>query len=86
MFQTPHLQTPDISGRSSLSQRRFSTYLWLLLGFPLLAVVHSLACIFSWILVFTIPVSKMNARTLGVILLLPPEDVFVSTCQQRKAG
>lgn len=64
--------------------RRFSTYLWLLLGFPLLAVVHSLACIFSWILVFTIPVSKMNARTLGVILLLPPEDVFVSTCQQRK--
>uniref|UniRef100_A0A672YUQ6 Putative cation exchanger C521.04c n=1 Tax=Sphaeramia orbicularis TaxID=375764 RepID=A0A672YUQ6_9TELE len=55
--------------------RRFSTYLWLLLGYPPLVVIHSLACFFSWILVFTIPVSKMNARTLSVILLLPPEDV-----------
>uniref|UniRef100_A0A672YUJ2 Putative cation exchanger C521.04c n=1 Tax=Sphaeramia orbicularis TaxID=375764 RepID=A0A672YUJ2_9TELE len=59
--------------------RRFSTYLWLLLGYPPLVVIHSLACFFSWILVFTIPVSKMNARTLSVILLLPPEDVSVST-------
>uniref|UniRef100_A0A8C4ELG2 Cation exchanger C521.04c n=1 Tax=Dicentrarchus labrax TaxID=13489 RepID=A0A8C4ELG2_DICLA len=54
---------------------RFSTYVWLLLGYPPLVVIHSLACFFSWILVFTIPVSKMNARTLGVILLLAPEDV-----------
>lgn len=67
----------------SVAQRRFSTYLWLLLGFPPLAVIHSLACFFSWILVFTIPVSKMNARTMSVILLLPPEDVFVSACSQR---
>ncbi|TKS73300.1 hypothetical protein D9C73_007378 [Collichthys lucidus] len=52
--------------------RRFSTYVWLLLGYPPLVVIHSLACFFSWILVFTIPVSKMNARTLGVILLLAP--------------
>uniref|UniRef100_A0A8C4GMD1 Cation/H+ exchanger protein 2 n=1 Tax=Dicentrarchus labrax TaxID=13489 RepID=A0A8C4GMD1_DICLA len=58
---------------------RFSTYVWLLLGYPPLVVIHSLACFFSWILVFTIPVSKMNARTLGVILLLAPEDVSVST-------
>ncbi|XP_074533591.1 uncharacterized protein LOC141796402 [Halichoeres trimaculatus] len=63
---------------------RISTYVWLLLGYPPLLVVHSLACFLSWILVFTIPVSKMNARTLGVILLLPPEDVSVSTCSQRK--
>ncbi|XP_034542634.1 putative cation exchanger C521.04c [Notolabrus celidotus] len=64
--------------------RRFSTYVWLLLGYPPLIVVHCLACFLSWILVFTIPVSKMNARTLGVILLLAPEDVSVSTCSQRK--
>uniref|UniRef100_A0A3Q3X5A5 Uncharacterized protein n=1 Tax=Mola mola TaxID=94237 RepID=A0A3Q3X5A5_MOLML len=55
---------------------RFSTYVWLLLGYPPLVVIHSLACFFSWTLVFTIPVSKMNARTMGVILLLAPEDVF----------
>ncbi|XP_059190494.1 uncharacterized protein LOC131972791 isoform X2 [Centropristis striata] len=63
---------------------RFSTYVWLLLGYPPLVVIHSLACFLSWILVFTIPVSKMNARMLGVILLLAPEDVSVSTCSQRK--
>ncbi|KAF0041257.1 hypothetical protein F2P81_007155 [Scophthalmus maximus] len=64
--------------------RRFSTYVWLLLGYPPLVVVHSLACFFAWVLIFTIPVSKMNARTLGVILLLPPEDVSVSSCSHRK--
>lgn len=65
-------------------QRRFVTYVWLLLGYPPLVVVHSLACFISWILVFTIPVFKMNARTLGVILLLPPEDVSISAGSQRK--
>uniref|UniRef100_A0A3Q1BSA1 Sodium/calcium exchanger membrane region domain-containing protein n=1 Tax=Amphiprion ocellaris TaxID=80972 RepID=A0A3Q1BSA1_AMPOC len=64
--------------------RRFSTYVWLLLGYPLLVVVHSLACFISWILVFTIPVSKMNAQTLGVILLQAPEDVSISSSSQRK--
>ncbi|XP_061630285.1 uncharacterized protein LOC133478340 isoform X2 [Phyllopteryx taeniolatus] len=63
---------------------RFSTYVWLLLGYPPLVIIHSLVCLFSWILVFTIPVAKMNARTLGVILLLPPEDVSVSASSQRK--
>uniref|UniRef100_A0A669CAI1 Cation/H+ exchanger protein 2 n=1 Tax=Oreochromis niloticus TaxID=8128 RepID=A0A669CAI1_ORENI len=63
---------------------RFVTYVWLLLGYPPLVVVHSLACFISWILVFTIPVFKMNARTLGVILLLPPEDVSISAGSQRK--
>uniref|UniRef100_A0A3Q4GBZ2 Cation/H+ exchanger protein 2 n=1 Tax=Neolamprologus brichardi TaxID=32507 RepID=A0A3Q4GBZ2_NEOBR len=61
-----------------IHERRFATYVWLLLGYPPLVVVHSLACFISWILVFTIPVFKMNARTLGVILLLPPEDVSIS--------
>ncbi|KAM7396548.1 hypothetical protein PAMP_019581 [Pampus punctatissimus] len=63
---------------------RFSTYVWLLLGYPPLVAIHSLVCFFSWILVFTIPVAKMNARTLSVILLLAPEDVSVSTCSRRK--
>ncbi|XP_012731529.2 low affinity vacuolar monovalent cation/H(+) antiporter isoform X1 [Fundulus heteroclitus] len=62
---------------------RLSTYVWLLLGYPPLAIVHSLVCFVSWILVFTIPVSKMNAQTLSVILLLPPEDVLLSTSSHR---
>lgn len=64
--------------------RRASTYAWLLLAYPLLALAHCLACLLAWILVFTIPVAKMNARTLGVILLMPPEAIFVSDCSQRK--
>ncbi|XP_040019925.2 uncharacterized protein LOC120809855 [Gasterosteus aculeatus] len=77
---------PELPGRPLRSAywRRFSTYVWLLLGYPPLVVIHSLACFLSWILVFTIPVFKMNARTLGVILLLAPEDVSVSTCSERK--
>ncbi|KAM4733314.1 uncharacterized protein cax2 isoform 2-T2 [Anableps anableps] len=63
---------------------RLSTYIWLLLGYPPLAVVHSLVCFVSWILVFTIPVSKMNAQTLTVILRLPPEDVLLSSSSHRK--
>ncbi|PWA14183.1 hypothetical protein CCH79_00012359 [Gambusia affinis] len=63
---------------------RLSTYIWLLLGFPPLAVVHSLVCFVSWILVFTIPVSKMSVQTVSVILLLPPEDVLLSSSSHRE--
>ncbi|XP_040031288.2 cation/H+ exchanger protein 1 isoform X1 [Gasterosteus aculeatus] len=64
---------------------RVSTYVWLLLGFPVLAVVHSLACVLSWLPVFTIPVAKMNARALTVVLLMEPEDIQIhmldTTCE-----
>ncbi|XP_028426329.1 cation/H+ exchanger protein 1 isoform X2 [Perca flavescens] len=56
---------------------RVSTCVWLLLGYPVLAVVHSLACVLSWLLVFTIPVAKMNARTLTIVLLMAPEDIQI---------
>ncbi|XP_034444234.1 low affinity vacuolar monovalent cation/H(+) antiporter-like isoform X1 [Hippoglossus hippoglossus] len=83
---TTEVPVPEIPGRPHCTPfwRRFSTYVWLLLGYPPLVVVHSLACFISWILIFTIPVSKMNARTLAVILLLPPENVSFSSSSQRK--
>ncbi|KAM8908479.1 cation/H+ exchanger protein 1 isoform 1-T1 [Spinachia spinachia] len=56
---------------------RVSTYVWLLLGYPVLAVVHSLACVLSWLPVFTIPVAKMNARALTIVLLMEPEDIEI---------
>uniref|UniRef100_A0A8D0AU58 Cation/H+ exchanger protein 1 n=1 Tax=Sander lucioperca TaxID=283035 RepID=A0A8D0AU58_SANLU len=56
---------------------RISTFVWLLLGYPVLAVVHSLACVLSWLLVFPIPVAKMNARTLTIVLLMAPEDIQI---------
>ncbi|XP_075781436.1 uncharacterized protein LOC102448560 isoform X2 [Pelodiscus sinensis] len=57
--------------------RRVNTYLWLLLGYPVLALAHSLVCFVAWLLVFIIPIAKMNARTLTTVLLLPPEHVHV---------
>uniref|UniRef100_A0A8D3CIQ8 Cation/H+ exchanger protein 1 n=1 Tax=Scophthalmus maximus TaxID=52904 RepID=A0A8D3CIQ8_SCOMX len=62
---------------SPISCCRVSTYVWLILGYPVLAVVHSLACILSWLLIFTIPVAKMNAHTLATVLLMAPEDVQI---------
>ncbi|KAM6961607.1 cation/H+ exchanger protein 1 [Tautogolabrus adspersus] len=56
---------------------RFSTYVWLFLGYPVVGVFHCLACVLSWLLVFTIPVAKMNARTLTTVLLMAPEDVHI---------
>ncbi|KAM4011981.1 uncharacterized protein ACNLHF_005452, partial [Anomaloglossus baeobatrachus] len=56
---------------------RLNTYIWLLLGYPVLAVVHGLACLISWLLVFFIPVSKMNGRVLCTVLLMPPEHVHI---------
>uniref|UniRef100_A0A3B5B995 Low affinity vacuolar monovalent cation/H(+) antiporter-like n=1 Tax=Stegastes partitus TaxID=144197 RepID=A0A3B5B995_9TELE len=57
---------------------RVSTYIWLLLGYPVLAVVHSLACVLSWLLVFTIPIAKLNARVLTTVLLMAPEDIHIN--------
>ncbi|KAM9312594.1 uncharacterized protein PAF06_010541 [Gastrophryne carolinensis] len=56
---------------------RISTYVWLLVGFPVLAVVHGLVCFISWMLVFFIPISKMNGRILSTVLLMPPEHVHI---------
>ncbi|KAM9807902.1 uncharacterized protein ACB057_005729 [Neosynchiropus ocellatus] len=76
---------PEAPGRPAHSPywHRFSTYVWLLLGFTPLLVVHSLVCLLAWVLIFTIPVAKMSARTLSVVLLLPPEDVHVTTSSER---
>ncbi|XP_029020113.1 cation/H+ exchanger protein 1 [Betta splendens] len=56
---------------------RISTYVWLLLGYPVLVLVHCLVCVLSWLLVFSVPVAKVNARTLVTVLLMAPEDVHI---------
>uniref|UniRef100_A0A672SHF6 Low affinity vacuolar monovalent cation/H(+) antiporter-like n=1 Tax=Sinocyclocheilus grahami TaxID=75366 RepID=A0A672SHF6_SINGR len=64
---------------------RMSTYVWLLVGYPLLAVTHSVLCLISWLLVFTIPVAKMSTKTLHTILLIPPEHVHISQATEVRA-
>ncbi|KAK2883068.1 hypothetical protein Q8A73_022001 [Channa argus] len=80
---TVEIPVPELPAKKkSKHWCRFSTYIWLLLGYPVLAVVHSLVCVVSWLLVFTIPVAKMNARTLSTILLMAPEDIHVYRVDQ----
>lgn len=61
---------------------RLRTYAWLFVGYPLLVVTHSVVCLISWLLVFTIPVAKMSAKTLHTILLMPPEHIHISHATQ----
>ncbi|XP_042259153.1 cation/H+ exchanger protein 1 isoform X2 [Thunnus maccoyii] len=79
------IPVPELPARhTSIHWCRLSTYIWLVLGYPVLAVVHALACVLSWLLVFTIPVSKMNARTLSIVLLMAPEDVQIHTLEKMR--
>lgn len=61
-----------------------STYVWLLVGYPFLVLTHFLVCLISWLLVFTIPVSKMSAKTLHSILLTNPENIYISQATEVK--
>ncbi|XP_043569932.1 cation/H+ exchanger protein 1 isoform X3 [Chiloscyllium plagiosum] len=56
---------------------RPSTYVWFLLGYLPLVLVHGLASFIAWILVITIPVAKLNGRAIAVILLIPPEQLQI---------
>ncbi|CAK6961390.1 cation/H+ exchanger protein 1 [Scomber scombrus] len=79
------IPVPELPARNiSKHWCRISTFIWLLLGYPVLAMVHALACALSWLLVFTIPVSKMNARTLSIVLLMAPEDVQIHTLEKAR--
>ncbi|NWR31330.1 VNX1 protein, partial [Tachuris rubrigastra] len=57
--------------------RRVGTAAWLCLGYPPLALSHGLVCVTSWLLIVTIPVAKLSARSAARVLLLPPERLRV---------
>ncbi|XP_072097687.1 cation/H+ exchanger protein 1 isoform X1 [Mobula birostris] len=59
-----------------------STYVWLLLGYPLLTLAHCLASLIAWILVVTIPIAKLNGRAITDILLMPPEQLQIRTSKR----
>ncbi|XP_034529384.1 cation/H+ exchanger protein 1 [Notolabrus celidotus] len=68
---------PEPPRKTSRHWCRVSTYIWLLLGYPVVAVFHCLACLLAWLLVFTIPVAKMNARVMTTVLLISPKDIHI---------
>ncbi|NXG22652.1 VNX1 protein, partial [Grallaria varia] len=58
---------------------RVGTAAWLCLGFPVLALAHGLVCVTAWLLIVTIPVAKLSARSATCVLLLPPQLLRVRT-------
>ncbi|KAH0617204.1 hypothetical protein JD844_029030 [Phrynosoma platyrhinos] len=61
---------------------RPSTYVWLLTGYPFLSLIHGLICLVSWLLVFYIPIAKMNVRIITKVLLTPPEQVHIQSLRK----
>ncbi|XP_064608043.1 uncharacterized protein LOC135472456 [Liolophura sinensis] len=53
------------------------TIVWLILGCPLLLLAHGITIFISWLLVVTIPIAKVNIKTVQKILFLPPEQVQI---------
>lgn len=56
---------------------RPKTYLWLIIAVPVLFVCHSVIVIVTWLLVVTIPIAKINIKTIQKLFFLPPEQVDV---------
>lgn len=53
------------------------TYVWLLLGVPILWPVHAVACFLSWFFVISIPIAKVNFKMLTRILFTSPTNIQV---------
>ncbi|XP_071808099.1 uncharacterized protein [Asterias amurensis] len=58
--------------------KRPSTYVWLILGCPLLILAHSLVIVLTWLAVIFIPISKLNMIAVRKVLLLPPERLRIN--------
>ncbi|KAH9513927.1 hypothetical protein Btru_031756, partial [Bulinus truncatus] len=52
-----------------------ASYIWLLLGLPVLLIVHSAVWAISWFFVISIPTAKLNSKIITKILYLPPNEV-----------
>lgn len=53
------------------------SYLWLLLGCPILLVVHGIVSAICWLFVITIPIAKVNLKTITQILWMPPDQLSI---------
>ncbi|XP_062856139.1 uncharacterized protein cax2 [Trichomycterus rosablanca] len=80
LLSTTVVQNIEESPRPPEQQywKQLSVYVWLLLGYPPLVVIHGVQFLLCWLLVFTIPVAKMNVRTLSTVLLMSPDQVLIT--------
>ncbi|XP_059152367.1 uncharacterized protein LOC131938380 [Physella acuta] len=54
---------------------RAASYVWLVLGIPVLLIIHTLVAGICWFFVISIPTAKLNSKAVTRILYLPPDEV-----------
>ncbi|BFZ14655.1 hypothetical protein BsWGS_17694 [Bradybaena similaris] len=60
--------------------RRGTSYVWLVLGIPVLLIIHSIVWAVCWFFVISIPTAKLNSKMITKILYLPPDEVQIGDC------
>lgn len=71
----PSLYHTAVCGRKFWTS--FRSYPWLILGAPVLLIVHLIIFFLTWLFVVTIPIAKVNLKTICYLLWLPPDKVSV---------
>ncbi|XP_033744233.1 putative cation exchanger C521.04c [Pecten maximus] len=54
------------------------SYLWLILGMPILVIAHFIIMFFTWLFVISVPIAKLNFKAITQIIFLPPQKVKVA--------
>lgn len=71
----------DMAYHTPVCKRGFWTrarsYPWLIFGAPLLLIFHAIVWFLSWFFVVTIPIAKVNQKSITYVLWLPPDKVSV---------
>ncbi|XP_022088344.1 low affinity vacuolar monovalent cation/H(+) antiporter-like isoform X2 [Acanthaster planci] len=65
--------------------RRPSTYVWLILGCPILLLAHAIVIMATGLMVVFIPISKLNIIAVRKVLLLPPEKLRINKTSDFKS-
>ncbi|RUS84219.1 hypothetical protein EGW08_008023 [Elysia chlorotica] len=58
--------------------RKPSTYIWLILGAPVLVIAHTLTFCLSWFFIATIPIARINWNAVTKVLFSAPTDIHVN--------
>lgn len=61
---------------------KVQSYVWLILGVPILVVMHTVVMVISWLLVLSIPIAKMNLKSISSLMFLPPSNIHVDNVDE----
>ncbi|XP_052076160.1 uncharacterized protein LOC127714188 [Mytilus californianus] len=56
---------------------KVQSYVWLILGVPILVLLHTVVMVISWLFVISIPIAKINLKSITSLIFLPPEQIHI---------